>query len=141
MWCENSNLSDDVILARIFWCENVNLYAFEYLARRFKHLKFEFQEFQTNVKDQMSCFRLAQKVSELLDSFKPGTISYRPFKKPEREHRIIDSNNNDEALRQRLYVDLQRPRPFYRTTSVDTQIVNEEIIHRNPPTLQVILCF
>ena len=86
-------------------------------------------------------FRLAQKVSELLDSFKPGTISYRPFKKPEREHRIIDNNNNDhsdEALRQRLYVDLQRPRPFYRTTSVNTQIVNEEIIHRNPPSLQVI---
>ena len=85
---------------------------------------------------QIVCFRLAQKVSELLDSFKPGAISYRPFKKPEREIRIIDNNNNDEVLRQRLYVDLQRPRPFYRTASV-TQIVNEEIIHRNPPSLQV----
>ena len=60
----------------------------------------------------------------------------------------MDANNNnnqheenvDEALRQRLYVDLQRPRPFYRTTASNenTQIVNEnEIIHQNPPSLQV----
>ena len=61
----------------------------------------------------------------------------------------MDANNNnnqheevvDEALRQRLYVDLQRPRPFYRTTASNennTQVVNEnEIIHQNPPSLQV----
>ena len=100
-----------------------------------------------------SFFRLAQKVSELLDSFKPGSISYRPFKKPDHLlHRNVDANNNnnqheevvDEALRQRLYVDLQRPRPFYRTTTAsisnenNTQVVNEnEIIHQNPPSLQV----
>ena len=64
-------------------------------------------------------------------------------------HRNVDANNNnnqheevvDEALRQRLYVDLQRPRPFYRTTASNennTQVVNEnEIIHQNPPSLQV----
>ena len=94
-------------------------------------------------------YRLAQKVSELLDSFKPGSISYRPFKKPDHLlNRNVDANNNnhqheendDGALRQRLYVDLQRPRPFYRTTASNenTQIVNEnEIIHQNPPSLQV----
>ena len=92
---------------------------------------------------------MAQKVSELLDSFKPGSISYRPFKKPDHLlNRNVDANNNnhqheendDGALRQRLYVDLQRPRPFYRTTASNenTQIVNEnEIIHQNPPSLQV----
>ena len=98
----------------------------------------------------VSYYRLAQKVSELLDSFKPGSISYRPFKKPDHLlHRNVDANNNnnqheevvDEALRQRLYVDLQRPRPFYRTTASNennTQVVNEnEIIHQNPPSLQV----
>ena len=96
-----------------------------------------------------SYYRLAQKVSELLDSFKPGSISYRPFKKPDHLlNRNLDANNNnhqheendDGALRQRLYVDLQRPRPFYRTTASNenTQIVNEnEIIHQNPPSLQV----
>ena len=94
-------------------------------------------------------YRLAQKVSELLDSFKPGSISYRPFKRPDHLlNRNVDANNNnhqheennDGALRQRLYVDLQRPRPFYRTTALNenTQIVNEnEIIHQNPPSLQV----
>ena len=97
----------------------------------------------------VSYYRLAQKVSELLDSFKPGSISYRPFKKPDHLlNRNVDANNNnhqheennDGALRQRLYVDLQRPRPFYRTTASNenTQIVNEnEIIHQNPPSLQV----
>ena len=97
----------------------------------------------------VSNYRLAQKVSELLDSFKPGSISYRPFKKPDHLlNRNVDANNNnhqheendDGALRQRLYVDLQRPRPFYRTTASNenTQIVNEnEIIHQNPPSLQV----
>ena len=39
-------------------------------------------------------FRLAQKVSELLDTFKPGTFSYRPFKKPMRSIAVIDANNN-----------------------------------------------
>ena len=97
----------------------------------------------------VSYYRLAQKVSELLDSFKPGSISYRPFKKPDHLlNRNVDANNNnrqheendDGALRQRLYVDLQRPRPFYRTTASNenTQIVNaNEIIHQNPPSLQV----
>ena len=97
----------------------------------------------------VSYYRLAQKVSELLDSFKPGSISYRPFKKPDYllNRNVYTNNNNhqheendDGALRQRLYVDLQRPRPFYRTTASNenTQIVNEnEIIHQNPPSLQV----
>ena len=41
-------------------------------------------------------FRLAQRVSELLDSFKPGTISYRPFKKQARgQFDLIDNNNNN----------------------------------------------
>ena len=42
-------------------------------------------------------FRLAQKVSELLDTFKPGTFSYRPFKKPMRSIAVIDDNNNREG--------------------------------------------
>ena len=48
-----------------------------------------------------------------------------------------ETNANEAALRQRLYVDTQRPRPFYRTSDPSTHVVNEEIIHQNPPSLQV----
>lgn len=84
--------------------------------------------------------RLAQVVSELLDSFRPGSISYRPFKKPAREVPILalDSNNNDDqGLRQRLYADVGRPRPFYRTHHQENVIGQQELIHQNPASLQV----
>ena len=49
---------------------------------------------KSNEKNCVFLFRLAQKVSELLDTFKPGTFSYRPFKKPMRSIAVIDANNN-----------------------------------------------
>ena len=43
--------------------------------------------------------------------------------------------------RQRLYVDVGRPRPFYRTTNnahhENTTTAAAEIIHQNPLSLQV----
>lgn len=102
-------------------------------------------------------FRLAAKVSELLDSFRPGSYSYRPFKKASqssrggttwsRRHRTVPNPPQNQlpvspdplildrpdpeapiipqspfntrfqdldGVRRRLYVDLGRPRPFYR---------------------------
>lgn len=101
--------------------------------------------------------RLAAKVSELLDSFRPGSYSYRPFKKASqssregttwsRRHRTVPNPPQNQlpvspdplildrpdpeapiipqspfntrfqdldGVRRRLYVDLGRPRPFYR---------------------------
>ena len=47
---------------------------------------------------QILFYSLAQRVSELLDSFRPGSISYRPFKKHAKETWIIDSNNNNHDV-------------------------------------------
>ncbi|TRY81034.1 hypothetical protein TCAL_12719 [Tigriopus californicus] len=96
--------------------------------------------------------RLAAKVSELLDSFRPGSYSYRPFERVSqprggptwsRRHRALQNPSpppqphgevtSEQAVpfnvphspfstrfqdldevRRRVYVDLGRPRPFYR---------------------------
>ena len=149
---------------------------------------------------------MAQKVAELLDSFKPGgTYSYRPFYKGFKVYRNLpddhnsnqndlenNSNNNNnnnnqndlennnnvsenlaqnvdniavaepgngtnprftasESARRRLYLDLDRPRPFYgrsdphnrpEATSTDANdfyLVQDYVRHSDPRSLQVSL--
>jgi len=72
--------------------------------------------------------RLAEKVSQLLSSFHPGSYSYQPFKRKEEEEEEDDEDGDDaprprSPLRRRaasardtIYLDLNRPRPFYRST-------------------------
>merc|ERR1719273_1740659 len=82
--------------------------------------------------------RLAQKVSELLDTFKPGTFSYRPFKKPMRSIAVIDTNNNSteqDHENQNISATNGRPRPFYRRTSLTLRQETTEITHQNPKSL------
>jgi len=101
-----------------------------------------------------SSVSLAQRVSELLDSFRPGSISYRPFKKHAKETWIIDSNNNNHDVEPQRHPQpterpqsqpqpqTGRPRPFYRTTSeaqVGDSNSDPELLHQNPLSLQEIL--
>jgi len=76
-------------------------------------------------------------VTELLDTFKPGTFSYQPFKKPMRSISIIDSNNNSENGENVIQPNTGRPRPFYRRSSLTFLRENTEILHQNPKSLMV----
>ena len=59
-------------------------------------------------------YSLAQRVSELLDSFRPGSISYRPFKKQAKETWIIDSNNNNHDVEP-----VRHPQPLERVIGIE----------------------
>ena len=76
-------------------------------------------------------------MTELLDTFKPGTFSYQPFKKPMRSISIIDSNNNSENGENVIQPNTGRPRPFYRRSSLTFLRENTEILHQNPKSLMV----
>ena len=93
--------------------------------------------FKSIIKVGSFYYRLAQQVTELLDTFKPGTFSYQPFKKPMRSISIIDNNNNSENGENVTQPNTGRPRPFYRRSSLTFLRENTEILHQNPKSLMV----